>query len=276
MLELRRRRRASGNEEVSAIAVPGTDVRPVSLLDWFLRAMLRPTVARGMGMAALVFVGFLPVIVPNYYWTQVATDIWLYSMLAIAVNVVTGYAGMLTLGHAAFYGFGAYVVGFAMLRSGITWVLAFFLAGALTALLGLVVALPCLRVQSDFLGLVTIAFGSLFGVFAINWVSITGGPSGLAGVTACHHRSLEAGDQPGLLRTGIYGLGHRLLRGEAHTTVLGRSCLDGDPGGLFGGWHTWHTGGVLQGPCLRYKCCHRRLRRGHICPLHNRGQPHCL
>jgi branched-chain amino acid transport system permease protein len=70
------------------------------------------------------------------------------------------------------------------LRDGVTWIVGFLAAGVLTGVLGLILALPCLRVQSDFLGLVTIAFGSLFGVFATNWDSITGGPSGLAGVPA--------------------------------------------------------------------------------------------
>jgi len=133
-------------------------------------------------LVALVAIGFFPVLVPNTYWTQIATTIWLYAVLAIGVNVVVGYAGMLTLGHAAFYGFGGYVAALLMVRSGVTWIVAFLAAGVLTGILGLLLALPCLRVQSDFLGLVTIAFGSLFTVFATNWDSITGGPSGLAGI----------------------------------------------------------------------------------------------
>jgi len=120
-------------------------------------------------LVALVAIGFFPVLVPNTYWTQIATTIWLYAVLAIGVNVVVGYAGMLTLGHAAFYGFGGYVAALLMVRSGVTWIVAFLAAGVLTGILGLLLALPCLRVQSDFLGLVTIAFGSLFTVFATNW-----------------------------------------------------------------------------------------------------------
>ena len=160
---------------------PGTAPR-LTALDRVLRGWAAPGVPTSARVVGLVLVGLFPVLVPNYYWAQVATTIWLYAILAIGVNVVTGYAGMLNLGHAAFYGFGAYVAAYAMVQWSTTWLVAFALAGVATGVLGLVVSLPCLRVQSDFLGLVTIAFGSLFTVLATNWVSITGGSSGLAGI----------------------------------------------------------------------------------------------
>ncbi|HEY0188362.1 MAG TPA: branched-chain amino acid ABC transporter permease [Cellulomonas sp.] len=132
---------------------------------------------------AAALLALVPFATSQPYVLRVMTVIFIYSVVTIGQNVITGYTGMLTLGHAAFFGLGAYTSALVVERWDWPW-LGGFAAGAVVAgVVGLVVAVPCLRVQSDFLSLVTIAFGSMFSVVALNWVTLTRGPSGLPGLT---------------------------------------------------------------------------------------------
>lgn len=133
-------------------------------------------------LVVITLVLVFPFAAGNAYWERVATVIMIYALLTIGLNVVTGYTGMLSLGHASFFGIGAYTSAILAMRVELPWPLCLLGAAALTGAVSLLLALPTLRLQSDFLGLVTLAFGSFCTVLALNWVSLTGGPSGLPGV----------------------------------------------------------------------------------------------
>jgi ABC-type branched-subunit amino acid transport system permease subunit len=151
-----------------------------------LERVPRPTFYLAFGIAAAL----LPAITGNGYVIRVGFDTLLYMLLALGLNVVVGYAGLLDLGYVAFYGFGAY--GYAMLASpkfGIHWdtllILPVVIVG--TALLGLLVALPSRRLVGDYLAIVTLFFGQLFVTVYQNGNSIggkdvTGGPNGIPGI----------------------------------------------------------------------------------------------
>ena len=101
----------------------------------------------------------------NDYIVRVGFDTLLYMLLALGLNIVVGYAGLLDLGYVAFYGFGAY--GYAMLASpkfGLHWdTLAIIpVVVVATAILGFLVALPSRRLLGDYLAIVTLFFGQLF------------------------------------------------------------------------------------------------------------------
>lgn len=145
-----------------------------------MQVLKRPSV---LGTIAVIVLALMPFISSQAYVLRVLTVIFIYSVVTIGQNVITGFAGMLTLGHAAFFGVGAYTSALLVTRLGWSWVAAFVAAGLLTAAVGALVALPCLRVQSDFLSLVTIAFGSMFTVVALNWTTLTRGPSGIPGLS---------------------------------------------------------------------------------------------
>ncbi len=148
------------------------------------------------GFPLLVFVLF-PVVVSNAYLLRVGVNLGLFALLALGLNVVVGYAGLLDLGFVAFYGCGAY--SYALLSSdklGVhlpTWV-SVPIAVLFTALIGLLVSLPSRRLIGDYLAIVTLFFGQIFielvlagDAVTVPWaenpVDITGGANGIVGVS---------------------------------------------------------------------------------------------
>jgi len=128
------------------------------------------------GLAALVLVPFL---VTDRYLLHVLNISMIFAILAIGQNVITGWCGMLTLGHAAFFGVGAYTSALLALDQGWPFLACFAAAGLAAGIAGALLALPCLRVRSDFLSLITIAFAQMFYVVVNNWTELTRGPMGL-------------------------------------------------------------------------------------------------
>ncbi len=124
----------------------------------------------------------LPLVLPSAYVLHMIITIIIYIPLALAQNLITGFAGMLTMGQAAFYGVGAYTSALLVMRLGLPWPVAFLAAGLVAALFGIVVGVPCLRVGSDYLTLMTIGFGAIFSAVATNWVPVTRGSMGIPGV----------------------------------------------------------------------------------------------
>jgi len=157
-----------------------------------LERVPRPAFYVAFGIAA----AFLPVLTSDGYVIRVGFNTLLYMLLALGLNIVVGYAGLLDLGYVAFYGFGAY--SYAMLASpkfGIHWdTLAVIpVVVVATALLGLLVALPSRRLVGDYLAIVTLFFGQLFVTVYTNGEAmsflgftrpydVTGGPNGIPNV----------------------------------------------------------------------------------------------
>ena len=157
-----------------------------------LERVPRPAFYLGFGIAA----SFLPLVTSNDYIVRVGFDTLLYMLLALGLNIVVGYAGLLDLGYVAFYGFGAY--GYAMLASpkfGLHWdTLAIIPVVVIaTAILGFLVALPSRRLIGDYLAIVTLFFGQLFVTVFQNGnrisflgltrgYDVTGGPNGIPNV----------------------------------------------------------------------------------------------
>ncbi len=138
--------------------------------------------ALGLGLAVLPFAldGLL-----GPYWVRVLDFALLYAMLALGLNIVVGYAGLLDLGYIAFYGVGAYL--YALLASpqfGIHWPFwaTLPLGAALAALFGILLGTPTLRLRGDYLAIVTLGFGEIVRVVLVNWGDLTGGPNGLGGI----------------------------------------------------------------------------------------------
>ncbi len=116
------------------------------------------------------------------YGLHILIMVAVYVLLTQSLNLVMGLAGQLQLGHAAFFGIGAYVAGILMVRLGwpfwATLLPAFF--GA--AIIGIIVGLPSIRVSGDYLGIVTLGFGEITRLILINWDSLTNGPMGITGI----------------------------------------------------------------------------------------------
>ena len=113
---------------------------------------------------------------------DLATLVLIYVMLGWGLNIVVGLAGLLDLGYVAFYAVGAYT--FALLGTVYDW--SFWgclpIAGAVAAMFGVLLGYPVLRLRGDYLAIVTLGFGEIIRVVLTNWVALSGGPNGIAGI----------------------------------------------------------------------------------------------
>ena len=129
--------------------------------------------------AALVF-PFMPEV--DRRLVDLATLVLIYVMLGWGLNIVVGLAGLLDLGYVAFYAVGAYT--FALLGTVYDW--SFWtclpIAGAVAAMFGILLGYPVLRLRGDYLAIVTLGFGEIIRIILTNWVALSGGPNGIAGI----------------------------------------------------------------------------------------------
>ncbi|MDI6913350.1 MAG: branched-chain amino acid ABC transporter permease [Desulfitobacteriaceae bacterium] len=128
-------------------------------------------------LAALVLL--LPLVADNYV-EEVMTNTFFYILLALGLNIVVGYAGLVDLGYAAFFAVGAYTTGI-LTKMGWDFWLTIPAAVAFSLIAGVIIGGPTLRLRSDYLAIVTLGFGEITRIAARN-LSITGGASGLVGI----------------------------------------------------------------------------------------------
>jgi len=144
--------------------------------------------------AAVALIGLVLIALPfalsqvGTAWVRITNLAILFTLLALGLNIVVGFAGLLDLGYVAFYAVGAYV--YALLASphfGLHlpfWVI--LPIGAVTAaLFGLLLGAPTLKLRGDYLAIVTLGFGEIIRIFLNNLarpVNITNGPQGIAGI----------------------------------------------------------------------------------------------
>ncbi len=131
------------------------------------------------GVLVLLVLAVAPAIVSPYA-LHILSTLGIAVVLALGLNILMGYAGQVSLANAAFFGIGTYGVAVLANGYGLAFWLAVPLVAAATAVIGLLVGLPALRVSSHHLALATLAFVWTVQVVLINWVSVTGGSPGLA------------------------------------------------------------------------------------------------
>ncbi|NQU43581.1 branched-chain amino acid ABC transporter permease [bacterium] len=118
----------------------------------------------------------LPYALPDFYFKLI--QIGIYALICIGLSLLLGYAGQISLGHAAFYALGAYTSAILTVRYGWSPWLAVWVGIGLTIILALAIGIPSLRLQGHYLAMATLAFGEIAFVVATAWVALTGGPSG--------------------------------------------------------------------------------------------------
>ena len=104
-----------------------------------------------------------------------------FGIFATSLNILVGYGGMVSFGHAMFFGGGAYTYGLLMQKTGVSIPVAIFGAIAFSALLGLVIGSICVRLKEIYFSFLTLAFQMLIHSVIITWSSLTGGDQGLMG-----------------------------------------------------------------------------------------------
>lgn len=115
---------------------------------------------------------------PRGYWIRVLTFTLLFAAMAQAWNIVGGLANQTSLGHAAFFGIGAYTSTILLLKFGLSPWLGMLAGGVFGGLAAFVIAIPTMRLQGHYFALATLAFGEVMRVIANVWVPLTGGPGG--------------------------------------------------------------------------------------------------
>ena len=127
----------------------------------------------------------LAVVVPWFvggYLTSVLVLIAVWAILCVGVNLIYGYTGQLSLGHAAFFGIGAYAFGLLTTRVHMGFWPAFVAAIIISGILGFLIGIPALRLRGPHFILVTLGFGVIVSVILVAWVELTGGANGLGGI----------------------------------------------------------------------------------------------
>lgn len=131
-------------------------------------------------LAAVVAV--IPQIISNVYYLSVLIFIGIYSLITIGLSLLMGYAGQISLGHAAFFGLGAYASGILTTRLNLPPVGSAFLACTFTGLVAFLIAVPTLRLKGHYLAMATLGFGQIIYVVFNAWIGLTGGPSGFGNI----------------------------------------------------------------------------------------------
>jgi branched-chain amino acid transport system permease protein len=146
---------------------------------------------------------------------DVAVLTFLFAGLALAWNIAGGYAGLISFGHAAFFGVGAYASTILLLQYDLTPWLGIFAGAAAAALAGAVLALICARLKGPFFILSTLAFAEVVRIVALNWSSLTGGPEGLSISPAPDFAGMVLASKQGyaVLMLGYMALVYAIARG---------------------------------------------------------------
>lgn len=202
---------------------------------------------RGTLVVCLLIVGALALLplLESRYLIDLATEIMVYALFALSLNVIIGFSGNVSFGHAAYFAIGGYVNAILLTTYGWPLWLSFPAAVVLSALAAAFVAYFCTRLTDIYFAMLTLAFSMLVWAIAFKWRSVTGGDDGFVGVdvpafidsrvpffyftlvivtgsiallwTICHSAFGQAlvAVRENLTRAGFIGVNTRLMRGLA-------------------------------------------------------------
>ncbi len=128
---------------------------------------------------ALIALAVFPVLSGNPYYIHLLETIMIYAILLFGLDIVVGYTGQVSLGHAGLFGVGAYTAGVLFFKLGMPFFVTAPLAILVTAGFGAILALPALRVSGPYLAMVTLAFGTIIQILINEMDFLTNGPMGV-------------------------------------------------------------------------------------------------
>jgi ABC-type branched-subunit amino acid transport system ATPase component/ABC-type branched-subunit amino acid transport system permease subunit len=136
----------------------------------------RPLLLAAIGLVLLL--GF-PLAVSNPYYIHLAQTIAIYAILLFGLDIVVGYTGQVSLGHAGLFGIGAYTAGVLFMKFSAPLLVTLVAGVAVTAGFGALLALPALRVTGPYLAMVTLAFGTIIQILINEMTDLTNGAMGI-------------------------------------------------------------------------------------------------
>ena len=137
------------------------------------------SLATAAGLLGVLVLALLPLAVTNPYYLHLAETILIYAILLFGLDIVVGYTGQVSLGHAALFGIGSYTTGVFYFKLGLPFLIAAPASLGVTALFGAILALPALRVTGPYLAMVTLAFGTIVQILINEMTFLTEGPLGI-------------------------------------------------------------------------------------------------
>jgi len=132
-----------------------------------------------LAIAGILVLLAFPQVFPNPYYIHLAETILIYAILLFGLDIVVGYTGQVSLGHAGLFGIGSYTTGVLVFKLGWPFLVAAPASLAVTAIFGAILALPALRVTGPYLAMVTLAFGTIIQILINEMSFLTEGPMGI-------------------------------------------------------------------------------------------------
>ena len=128
-------------------------------------------------LTALVKLGII-----DEYLAHILTLGAINVIVALSLNLITGFTGQLALGHAGFMAIGAYTTSYMIMQANMPIFIAILIGGVMASIVGAMIGYPTLRLKGDYLAIVTLGFGEIIRVAMVNLEKITGGAAGLKGI----------------------------------------------------------------------------------------------
>ncbi len=124
----------------------------------------------------------LPLFIRGDYYLSILVFMGINSLVVMGLSLLLGYAGQISLGHAAFYGIGAYCTGVLTTHFGFSIYLAFAGGIFLSILVAIIIGIPALRLKGHYLAVATLGIGEIVFIIFNELMELTGGPSGLSNI----------------------------------------------------------------------------------------------
>ena len=124
----------------------------------------------------------LPIGVNNQYFLTVIVKMAVYAMFGLGLNILPGYTGLVSLGHAGFVAIGAYTASLCAVKLGWSFFPSMLLGMLVAGLVGILLGLPTLRLTGTYLSIVTLGFGEIIKMIAMNWAPVTNGTLGVKNI----------------------------------------------------------------------------------------------
>jgi branched-chain amino acid transport system permease protein len=130
------------------------------------------------GPLVLLALFFVPAAGSRFY-TFLANDVVIWALFATSLNLLVGYTGLVSFGHAAYFGIGAYTTGLLMKKAGVSFLVAFPAAGLAAAVFAAVFGFFCVRLTKIYFAMLTLAFAQIVWAICFKWNEVTGGEQGM-------------------------------------------------------------------------------------------------
>ena len=142
-----------------------------------LRALLEIRLLPAILVAAIVII--LPLFFPSAYYYRIGALVFIFALAVVGLNLLMGFAGQVSLGHAGFLGIGAYSVAIGPVHFGAPSWLCLFVGAILSGAVAFAVGRPILKLKGHYLAVATLGFGLLVAIVLTNEAGWTGGPDGM-------------------------------------------------------------------------------------------------